>query len=375
MRTNAAVLYESGIHPPYAERRPLVIEELELEGPGPLEALVRVVGAGLCHSDMAVIEGVRRLPLPIVLGHECAGIVEEVGEGVVSVKKGDHVVLSYVPSCGRCYYCAVGRPTLCDPGRDANRRGVLLTNARRFRKGGEYLYHHLGVSAFSEWTVVSENSLIPIRREVPLEKAPLFGCAVMTGIGAVVNTARVEAGSRVAVFGCGGVGLNIIQGAALAGAYQIIAVDVLESKLETARRMGATDTVDASKTDPVAEVKRLTGGLGADYTFEATGNTRVMAQAFMSAKKTGKTVIVGITSPEDRLEIPSSPIVDEERVVMGAYTGSSVPRRDIPRLVDLYLSGRLKIEEVVSRYLTLDQVNEGFDSLARGEVARQIIRF
>lgn len=375
MITKAAVLYQSGIKPPFPHGGPLSIEELELDEPGPGEVLIKVVSAGICHSDLLVVEGIRRLPLPIVLGHECAGIVEGLGEGVSEVKKGDHVVCSFVPSCGRCVYCVTGRPSLCLVGREANRRGTLINGATKFRKDGIVYHHHLGVSAFSQYTVVSENSLVPIRKEIPLEKAALFGCAVITGVGAVVNTAKVEPGSDVAVFGIGGVGLSIVQGAVIAGASRIIAVDLLDYKLELAGKMGATDLVNASKVDPVSEVRRLTGGAGADYVFEAVGSTKVMVQAYLATKRGGKTIFVGITSPEDKMEIPSSILVDEERILMGSYMGSSIPKRDVPRLVDLYLTGKLKLDEMVSRWISLEQINEGLSALARGEVARQIIKF
>jgi alcohol dehydrogenase len=347
---------------------------VELEKPRFGEVLVRVAGAGICHSDIAVIEGVRRVPLPLVLGHECSGIVEDVGDGVQTVKVGDHVVLSYVPSCGRCTYCATGRPGLCDEGRAANRQGFLITGGTRFRLKGRELYHHLGVSAFSEYTVASENSVVTVPKDVPIEKLALFGCAVLVGIGSVVNCAQLKPGRTAAVFGCGGVGLNVVQGCNLAGAKQIIAVDMVETKLATARSLGATDTVNVTKSDAVDEVRKLTGDHGVDYAFEVVGNTKVMAQAFRSTKKGGETILVGVTSPDDQLTIPSSFLVDEERKIRGAYMGSVVPKRDIPILLDLYSSGRIKIDELVTRYLPLEDINEGLESLASGEAARQIVK-
>jgi alcohol dehydrogenase len=374
LKCKAGVLYASESYRPYTQSRPVKIEEVELEPPRAGEALIRVAGAGICHSDIAVISGVRKLPMPLVLGHECSGIVEDIGEGTRTVKKGDHVVISYVPSCGRCMYCASGTPALCDPGRNANRQGSLLSGGTRFRLEGKEIHHHLGISAFSEYTVVSENSAIPVTKDVPIEKLALFGCAVLAGIGSVINSARMKAGSTTAVFGCGGVGLNVIQGANLAGAKQIIAVDVVESKLSMARSLGATEIVNASTSDPIDEIRKLTGGAGVDYSFEAVGNTDVMAQAFRATRKGGETILVGVTSPEDQLTIPSSWLVDDERKIKGSYMGSVVPRRDIPLLADLYDSGRIKLDELVSRYVRLDQVNEALEALADGEVARQIIR-
>ncbi len=374
-KVRAAVLKRAGLDRPYGKTKPISIQDIELDELGRQEVKVKVVSAGLCHSDLHVINGARKLPLPMVLGHECAGIVEEVGEGTTTTKKGDHVVFSYVPSCGRCSYCVVGRPNLCNPGRQANKEGTLITGARRFRNDDGYLYHHLGVSGFSEYTIASENSLVPVRMDLPLDKAALFGCAVLTGIGAVVNSARVRPGSDVAVFGCGGVGLNIIQGASMAGALSIVAVDLVDSKLELAKKFGATDTVNAAEVDPVEKVRDLSGRVGADYSFEAIGNTKVMAQAYRATKKGGKTIVVGITSPDSILELPSSLLVDEERELIGSYMGGSVPKRDVPRLIDLYLAGRLKLDELVSRFCSLEEVNDGFDALADGSVARQIVKF
>jgi alcohol dehydrogenase len=375
MSVRAAVLRQAGLPRPYAQSRPLSVEEVGLEPPGPGEALVKIVSAGLCHSDLAAVEGVRRFPLPVVLGHEAAGIVTELGEGVTSAKVGDHVVLSFVASCGRCVYCLSGRPALCDPGRQANRNATLVNGAKKFSKDGELIGHHLGVSAFSEYTVVSDKSLIPLPKELPLEKAALFGCAVTTGFGAVMNTARVRPGSSVAVFGCGGVGLNIVQATRIAGASTIIAVDVLDEKLEVASRLGATHVVNSRKTDPVEEVKKITDGKGVDYAFEAVGLTNVMEQAFRTTKKQGMTVCIGMTSPDNRIVIPSTLLIDEERQLVGSFMGSAVPIRDIPILVNLYLQGRINLEYLISRYITLDEINEALDRLASGEAVRQIIRF
>ncbi|MEM4449871.1 MAG: Zn-dependent alcohol dehydrogenase [Nitrososphaerota archaeon] len=371
----AAVLRQAGLPRPYAKSKPLSVDEIRLEKPGPGEALVKVVSAGICHSDLAAVEGVRRFPLPVVLGHEAAGIVTEVGEGVTSAKVGDHVVLSFVASCGRCIYCQSGRPALCDPGRQANRNATLLNGVKKFSKNGEVIGHHLGVSAFSEYTVVSDKSLIPLPQELPLEKAALFGCAITTGFGAVMNTARVKPGSSVAVFGCGGVGLNIVQASRLAGAATIIAVDILDEKLEVASKLGATHLINSRKTDPVEEVKKITDGKGVDYAFEAVGITGVMEQAFRSTKKQGMTICLGMTSPDSRIVIPSSLLIDEERQLVGSFMGSAVPIRDIPVLVNLYLSGRINLDYIISRYITLDEINEAMDNLATGEAMRQIIRF
>lgn len=374
MKTLAAVLYEMGRPAPYRESRPLSVEEVELEGPGPGEVLVEVAAAGLCHSDLSVIDGSRPRPMPMVLGHEAAGIVREVGPGVHELRPGDHVVFSFVPMCGRCFYCAIGRPVLCENGNRANAAGTLLSGARRFRNAaGEPLHHHLGVSAFSRFTVAAQESLIRIDPEIPLEKAALFGCAVMTGVGAVVNTARVEPGMSVAVFGLGGVGLSVVMGAHLAGAYPIIAVDVRPEKLELARKAGATHGVNAQETDPVAAIRDLTGG-GVHYAFESVGSERVLIQAYQATRRGGTTIPIGLPHPERMFSVPAVSIVGEERTIKGSYMGSAVPRRDLPRFLTLYPAGRLPVDLLLSRLIRLEEINEGFDALARGEVVRQVVR-
>lgn len=365
---------KAGLPRPYSSSRPVTVRDLELLGPLRNEVLIRVEAAGLCHSDLALVEGVRRPPLPIVLGHECAGSVVEVGEDVKSVRKGDRVVLSFAQSCGECVYCLSGRPTICDPGRAANYEGKLVTGGTRFRLDGKEVHHHLGVSAFSEHIVVPASSAIPVVQDVPFEKLALFGCAIPTAFGAVFNVAKVRLGSSVAIFGCGGLGLNLVQAARIAGASQIISVDIREDKLRKAELLGATDLVDASKQDPVSEVKRLTAGRGAEYCFEATGVTRVMLQAFMATRKGGTTVILGVTSAEDRVELPTWLIMGEERLVVGSYMGSIVPRRDIPLLLNLYAQGKIRLEEVITGELRLDELNEGLDRLADGVAVRQIVK-
>lgn len=375
MQVLAAVLHRCGIDGPYAETKPLHVDELELEGPGPGEALVEVAAAGLCHSDLSAINGVRPWPVPMVLGHEASGVVSEVGPGVSRVRPGDHVVFSYVPMCGQCRECQSGQPYLCEPGRAANRAGVLLGGRPRFRDhNGAPVHHHLGVAAFSTATVVSETSLVPIDRDFPLDKAALFGCAVLTGVGAVVNTARVEAGSAVAIWGMGGVGLSAVMGARLIGAWPVVAVDVAAHKLELARRVGATHTVDARSEDPVTAVRDLTGG-GARYTFEAVGQPSVLEQAFAATRIGGTTVAIGLARPGSQVALPATNMVYEARQILGSYMGSAVPLRDVPRFMRLYRAGLLPVDALVTDVLSLTSVNEGFDALDRGVAARQLIRF
>jgi alcohol dehydrogenase len=360
---------------PYAESRPVIVEEVELEGPGPGEVLVEVAAAGLCHSDLSVIDGSRPRVMPMVLGHEASGVVREVAAGVEDLHPGDHVVFSFVPMCGRCILCATGRPALCERGNAANGRGTLLSGARRFKnRRGQPLHHHLGVSAFSRYTVAARESLISIPATVPLERAALFGCAVLTGVGSVVNTARVEPGARVAVFGLGGVGLAVVLGARLAGALQIVAVDLLPHKLEVARRLGATHAVGACDDQAVDTVREITGG-GADYAFEAVGSARVLAQAYAATRRGGRTVTIGLPHPDQRLDLPAVNLVAEERTLLGSYMGSAVPRRDIPRFLELSLAGRLPVDELVSQRVELGSVNAAFDALRRGEALRQLLCF
>jgi len=375
MKTNAAVLSVMERPRPYADSRPLVIEELEVTAPGPREVLVEIAAAGLCHSDLSAINGSRPWPLPIVLGHEAAGIVREIGAGVDDLQAGDHVVFSYVPVCGRCAMCVNGRGHLCERGRAANIAGTLLSGARRFqRQDGTPLYHHLGVSGFSQYTVAARESLVKIDSDVPLEIAVLFGCAVMTGVGAVVNTARVSPGTAVAVFGLGGVGLSAVMGARAAGAWPIIAVDTVDSKLQLAKCCGASHTIAARSQDPVAAIKDLTHG-GAETAFEAVGSAQVLAQSYAATRRGGKTVSIGLPHPNQQLSIQAVSITAEERQLLGSYMGSCVPQRDIPRFMNLYRAGMLPVDLLKSREIRLHEVNEGFDALDGGEVARQVIRF
>ena len=375
MKTLAAVLRQRGLPAPYAQSQPLIIEELELDPPGEGEVLVEMSAAGLCHSDLSVINGSRLWPLPIVIGHEACGVVRDPGKGVKDLREGDHVVFSFLPTCGHCPMCSAGRASLCEPGVLANRAGKLITGGIRFRSGaGEAVHHHSGVAGYSQFSVVARESIVKIEPDVPMETAVLFGCAIMTGVGAVVNTAKVAAGTSVAVFGMGGVGLSVVMGAKAAGAWPIIAVDRLGSKEVLAKQCGATHFVDASVCDAMAAVRDLTHG-GAETAFEAVGDERVIAQAFGATRRGGRTVCIGLPHPEKMLTVPALAFAAEERVLMGSYMGSCVPQRDIPRFMQMYRAGLLPVDLLRSREIRLDEVNEAFDRLDRGEVARQVIRF
>ena len=374
MRTQAAVLYEMGKRRPYADSAPLVIEDLELDGPGPGEVLVEVAAAGLCHSDLSTINGSRPRPLPMVLGHEASGVVRETGAGVSGFQPDDHVVFSFVPTCGRCSCCATGRPALCARGAAANGAGTLLGGGVRFRRNGEPVLHHLGVSGFSRYTVAAQESLVRIGRDVPIENAALFGCAVLTGVGAVINAAKVAPGQAVAVFGLGGVGLSAVMGAKYAGAAAIVAVDPLPAKLELARKLGAHHVVNPREADVARVIAEIPSG-GVDVAIEAVGSAAVLQAAYAATRRGGTTVTVGLPHPDEQLSIPALSLAAQEKVLRGSYMGSAVPRQDIPRLIGLYLAGQLPVDQLLSPAIRLDEINVGFDRLADGTAVRQLIHF
>ena len=370
----AAVLRHMGAAHPYAETRPLSIEPLTLADPGPGEVLVRIAAAGLCHSDLSVINGDRPRPLPMALGHEAAGVVEQLGDGIDDLAVGDHVVMVFMPSCGHCLPCAEGRPALCEPGAAANGAGTLLTGTRRIEGAGGPVNHHLGCSAFADHAVVSRRSLVKIDEDLPLEQAALFGCAVLTGVGAAVNTARISAGETVAVVGLGGVGLAALLGAIACGASQVIAVDLSPDKLALARELGASAAVDARDADAVDQVRALTGG-GCDHVLEMAGSGAALAAAWGMTRRGGTTITAGLPPPHVTLPVNIVSLVAEERSLKGSYIGGCVPVRDIPRYIALFRAGRLPVDRLMSGVLALDDINEGFDPLHAGQAIRQIVRF
>jgi alcohol dehydrogenase len=372
MKVRAAVLTRTGAPAPYAESRPLQIADIEISPPGPGEVLVRIAAAGLCHSDLSIINGDRPRRTPIVLGHEAAGVVEALGEGVTDLEPGDHVILVFVASCGHCDPCSEGRPVLCEPAAAANVAGTLLGGGKRMSYQGETIDHFVGVSAFAEYAVLSRRSLQKIDKELPLEIAALFGCAVMTGVGAVVNTAQVRPGQSVAVVGLGGVGLSALMGALAAGASRVVAVDLAEDKLAFAKALGATDLVNAGSENAVEQLRELTGG-GVDHALEMVGSAKALEFAYKVTRRGGTTVTVGLPASSQNLMTPVWYLVAEERTLKGSYLGSCVPRRDIGRFVSLYRNGRLPVDQLLTGRLALDQINEGFDRLHRGEAIRQVI--
>ena len=373
MKCRAAILHEMGTARPYRESQPIRIEEVELDPPGPGEVMVKVAAAGLCHSDLSVVNGSRPRPLPMALGHEAAGVVAEVGPGS-RLEKGDHVVMVFVPSCGTCIPCGEGRPALCEPGAAANAAGTLLGGTQRIKLNGEYVTHHVGVSCFAEYAVVSECSLVKIDKSLPLDQAALFGCAVITGVGAVVNTANIKMGSTTAIVGLGGTGLAALLGAKAAGAKQVIGIDLLQSKLDMAMQLGATAVLNAGDDDVVEKLKELTNG-GVDYAFECVGSARAMELSYLVTRRGGTTCSSGLSDPKDGFTVQHVNLVAEERTIKGSYLGSCVPKRDIPGYIDMFRAGSLPVDTLLSEHISLDEINDGFDKLADGETVRQLITF
>lgn len=374
MKIRAAVLEEIGREGPYAVSRPLRVQEIDLEGPGPGEVLIRMAAAGLCHSDLSVINGDRPRPVPMALGHEASGIVEEVGPYVHDLVPGDHVVCVFVPSCGHCAPCAQGRPALCEPGAQHNGAGDLMSGAFRLRRHGEAVHHHCGVSSFAEYATVSRNSLVKIDRDVPLHIAALMGCAVLTGAGAVFNGGDVKPGGTAAVVGLGGVGLAAVLGAVAAGAETVVAVDMFQQKLDLALELGATHAFRADDPDVVAKVRAATNG-GVETALEFAGSVKALEFSYAITRRGGTTVTAGLPNPKAVLSIPAVSLVAEERTLKGSYLGSGVPSRDIPRFLGLYKRGKLPVDKLLTHRIALDDINEGFDRLASGEAIRQIVDF
>ena len=362
MRVTAAVLYDV--------RKPLVVEDVDLLEPGPHEVLVRWRANGVCHSDLHVMTGDYPHPLPVVLGHEAAGIVEKIGPGVETVAPGDHVCSSYIPSCGKCWYCIGGLPTMCAL-RDKP-RWFMLDGTPRFQKNGQGLHHFLQVSGYATHAVLPDVSVIPIRKDAPLDVVCLVSCGVLAGAGPVFNRAKVPPGASVAVWGCGGVGLNTIQAARLVGAGKIIAVDVVKQKLEWAQEFGATHVVDASVEDPVARVQALSGTGGVDYAFEVVGTQKTIEQALLATHRGGTCVIVGVSPAGTKVSVDPSLFL-QQRVLTGSSFGAGHQRTDVPMLIDLYMSGRYRLDELITRRVGLGELNHAFDLMLRGEVKRSVV--
>lgn len=377
MKIRAAILKQSPAAAPFAQSRPLSIEEIELDPPGPEELLVRIGAAGLCHSDLSVINGNRPRQTPMVLGHEAAGTVVEVGAGIRDLAPGDRVVMTFQPSCGHCLPCAEGRPALCIPGAEANGKGVMMAGGVRLHDEHDRhdIHHHCGISGYADHAVVSRHSVVRVDApDVPFAELALFGCAVQTGVGAIINTCRVQPGQSVAIVGLGGVGLAALLGAVAVGATEIIAIDLSQEKLAIARSLGATRTYNASGENVIEEVRKDTGG-GVDHAVEVAGAAPAFDLAYRITRRGGQTVSAGLASPTAEFRIPAVNVVADERTVKGSYMGSCVPQRDIPRFISLYRAGKLPVDRLLTDVLSLDDINEGFDRLDCGEAIRQVVLF
>ncbi|WDL97691.1 zinc-dependent alcohol dehydrogenase family protein [Alicyclobacillus sp. ALC3] len=372
MKTIAAVLHQMGLSQPYANSQPLELMEVDLDPPSRGEVLVRIRSVGLCHSDLSVINGTRPRPMPMALGHEAAGEIIELGPGVDEFEVGDHVVCTFVPSCGHCLPCSEGRPALCDVGAKANQQGTLLDGTSRLHFEGGTINHHLGVSGFAEHAVISTRSLVKVEKDIPFEQLALFGCAVLTGVGAVVNAAKVSLGSSVAIVGLGGVGLSAVLGAVASGAQTVFAVDINPSKLELARNLGATHVFDARDPEVILKIKQASSG-GVEYAFETAGSVAAMNVAYAVTRPGGMTVTSGLPHPQEQFSIPQVTLTAEERTVKGSYLGSSVPKRDIPRFISMFRRGLLPIDRLVSQTISLNDINTGFDLLNSGAVSRVVV--
>ena len=374
IKCRAAVLFDMGLSRPFAKSKPVKVEEIELDPPGFGEVLVKVAAAGLCHSDLSVVNGNRPRAMPMVLGHEGSGVIEELGKGVDDFEIGDHVVFIFVPSCGKCISCKEGKPALCDPGLAANGAGTLLSGEKKISLNGDLINHQVGVSCFAEYAVVSSKSLVKVDKSLPLDEAALFGCAVITGAGAVFNTANIKVGSTVAVVGLGGTGLAALMGAKAAGASKIIGIDLLQDKLDLAKQLGADEVYKADDPDILDNIHKFTKG-GVHYSFECVGSEKAMELAYKTLKRGGTVVSSGLSHPDKSFSIKHVDLVANEKSIKGSFLGSCVPDRDIPAYIDLYRSGRLPVDRLMSDHITLDEVNEGFDKLSDGNTVRQIISF
>ena len=367
----AAVLDTCTTARPFSDSQPLKIETIDAAGPNANEVLVRINAASLCRSDLSVITGVRAWPMPIVPGHEASGIVEEVGGGVTQVSPGDQVVLVYQPSCGVCPCCEEGKTYLCEPGLAANRAGALLSGPPQLSINGETLHHHMGLSAFAEMAIVSEHSLVKVDNDLPPEIAALFGCAVMCGAGSVINTGNVQAGETVAIVGVGGVGASAILGAKLAGASRIVAVDIDKAKLETAKELGATDTI-LGGDDAANEILELTSG-GVDCALETAGILGAFETAYASAKRGGRVVTVGLVNPATPFSLDVAAHVTSAKTIHGSYMGSCNSADDIPKFVELFKAGRFPVDKLITHRMPLADINIALERMAASKALRQIL--
>ncbi|MAH84068.1 MAG: alcohol dehydrogenase [Rhodospirillaceae bacterium TMED8] len=373
MDMRAAILHEQGLSRPYVISQPLQVELIGLDGPRDGEVLVEIRAAGLCHSDLSTIEGIRPRPIPLVPGHEASGIIREVGPGVEGLRVDDHVVMVFVTSCGQCPECVGGRSNLCGSSVTAKAKGELIAGGRRFNKKGGILNHASGISCFAEYAVVDQRSAFKISDDIPLDDAAVFGCAVITGVGAVLNTAAVKPGQSVAIIGLGGVGLNAVMASKIAEAGICIAIDVHDDKLTLARDLGATHVIDARADNIIEIIKDLTAG-GLDHAFDMAGNVEVLKLAYSILRNGGVLTSAGLAPAKAEFSLKPYDLVSREIRVQGSYMGSCTPSRDLPKYLDYYRCGRLPVNRLITGSIGLEEINKGFDDLADGVAIRQILR-
>ena len=372
MKMKAAILRTTSAQRPFSVSKPLSIEEVELDPPKRGEVLIKVKAVGLCHSDLVAITGERAKPMPIVIGHEAAGIVEEIGQDVQGFAVGDHVVPSYVASCGRCEMCSVGRPALCEPATIANANAVLKDGTTRLRQGSTRIHHHSGVAGFAEYSVIPEEALVKIDKSVPFEHAALFGCGVVTGVGSVINTAQAKPGQLIAVVGLGGVGLSAVLAALAIGSGKVLALDLSEEKLAFARELGVHHALNAGDADVQAQISALTGG-GVHIAIETAGSNRALQMAYDITRRGGTTVTAGMPGPEAEITLSHLKIAAEERSIKGSYMGSCVAKRDIPRYLNMFQNGSLPVDKLMSRLIGFDDLNAAMDRLADAKTVREVL--
>lgn len=372
MKMKAAILRTTSAQRPFSVSKPLSIEEVELDPPKRGEVLIKVKAVGLCHSDLVAITGERAKPMPIVIGHEAAGIVEEIGQDVQDFAVGDHVVPSYVASCGRCEMCSVGRPALCEPATIANANAVLKDGTTRLRQGSTRIHHHSGVAGFAEYSVIPEEALVKIDKSVPFEHAALFGCGVVTGVGSVINTAQAKPGQFIAVVGLGGVGLSAVLAALAIGSGKVLVLDLSEEKLAFARELGVHHALNAGDADVQAQIAALTGG-GVHIAIETAGSNRALQMAYDITRRGGTTVTAGMPGPEAEITLSHLKIAAEERSIKGSYMGSCVAKRDIPRYLNMFQNGSLPVDKLMSRLIGFDDLNAAMDRLADAKTVREVL--
>ena len=374
MRVKAALIFDQGLPKPYQNSQAVKIEHVDLSGPTETEVMVQVAAAGVCHSDLSVVNGNRVRPIPMVLGHEGAGVVVEVGDLVKGISVGDHVAFIFMPNCGDCLQCRSGKPSNCEEGNAANAAGRLLSGERRITLNGRAINHYAGVSCFAEYVTADHRSVVKLPKEIPFDVAAVFSCAVITGVGAVVNTAKVPMGASVGIVGLGGVGLSAMLGAKATGARQIIGIDPVKYKRDGAKQFGADLVYDSEDPDVIEKIRDITNG-GLEYVFEAVGEVEAIELAYAVTGRGGTTTSSGLSHPSKNFSVSHVQLVSEERTIKGSFLGSCVPKRDIPNYIKMYQDGKLPVDRLIKDHIELENINAAFDKLDQGETVRQVIIF